>query len=489
VAWENDLLDREKEGEFLLKYLLAKYERDKDLPYVLNINSEWGFGKTNFLENMTLDLKEKKHPVVYFDAWKNDYTDNPLLAFISELNSSLDSYFSRSPKTKELFKETINAVKNTTISIVSKKLTGYAADEVEELYKSYIDDSESDSVDNNSKENEFEQGVASIIAKASEISLQEHQTIKNSIETFKINMAKLLKRLDNMESKKLPMFIMIDELDRCRPNYAIELLENIKHLFDVPGIYFIVATDSRQLAHSIKAVYGSDFSSERYLKRFFNQEYNLLEPDSYIFAKSLFEKNNLLDNTKLFSPINGELNNNSNAIVELFRLYSDFFQLSLRDQEQCVDLISAIALTWDRDNFIHLGYLLFLIILKQRNSEEFIKYHNMSESKKRSAISPDYISSMLGTKTTITFKDYTFDSNMSGNITSHNINEVIKAYSDNLDKNIEQLVGSNKQPEFKDKIMKKIRSELPSSWISNKEPPKYDFSNYTSLVMRVSNFS
>jgi len=58
------------------------------------------------------------------------------------------------------------------------------------------------------------------------------------------------------------MFILIDELDRCRPTYAIELLENIKHLFDIEGLYFIIATDSTQLSYSINAVYGNKFASE-----------------------------------------------------------------------------------------------------------------------------------------------------------------------------------------------------------------------------------
>ena len=97
--------------------------------------------------------------------------------------------------------------------------------------------------------------------------MTESHVDKLARDKFKIDMGLLLKEIG--KEKELPLFILIDELDRCRPNYAIELLENIKHIFDIPGIVFIVATDSKQLSHSINAVYGSKFASEKYLKRFF----------------------------------------------------------------------------------------------------------------------------------------------------------------------------------------------------------------------------
>ncbi|QDE47832.1 hypothetical protein EIN43_17235 [Enterobacter hormaechei] len=66
----------------------------------------------------------------------------------------------------------------------------------------------------------------------------------------------------------MPTFIFIDELDRCRPNYAIDMLETIKHLFDINNVVFVIATDKEQLSHSICSVYGSGFDATRYLDRF-----------------------------------------------------------------------------------------------------------------------------------------------------------------------------------------------------------------------------
>lgn len=220
-----------------------------------------------------------------------------------------------------------------------------------------------------------------MLSKLAESALAEHETVRKSISTFKENMQKLFTNI-NTTSNQLPMFVFIDELDRCRPNYAIELLENIKHIFDIPGIVFVIATDSKQLSHSINAVYGQNFASERYLKRFFDQEYNLIKPDNYAFAKYLFELHGITKNEKLFSPLEQEIYKDKDLNIELFALYSSFFKLSLRDQEQVVTVLSAIVLIWQSSESIHLGYLLFLIMLKQHSNANFESYIEMPNNGK-----------------------------------------------------------------------------------------------------------
>lgn len=86
-----------------------------------------------------------------------------------------------------------------------------------------------------------------------------------------------------------PIIVLIDELDRCRPDYAIKTLEVIKHFFDVEGCNFLIATDTKSLQESIKAVYGSNFDSERYLRRFFNQSVVLQRPSirEYLLLKNI----------------------------------------------------------------------------------------------------------------------------------------------------------------------------------------------------------
>jgi predicted KAP-like P-loop ATPase len=255
---KKDLLNRKKEAKFLTNYLLKRYENNPKKPFVLNVNAEWGFGKTFFLENLAEDLKNKDYPVLYFDAWQNDYTNEPLISFISEMDSLLTPYFNKDESMKKSFKNVIKSSKNLIIPIILKKLTGHGLDELEEL----VEDEPNSSEENK----ELKDGITTVVSKAATLALTEHQTIKSSIVDFKKNMGVLIKAISAKDGINLPMFIFIDELDRCRPNYAIELLENIKHIFDIPGITFVIATDSEQLSHSINAIYGNNFASERYLK-------------------------------------------------------------------------------------------------------------------------------------------------------------------------------------------------------------------------------
>ena len=77
------------------------------------------------------------------------------------------------------------------------------------------------------------------------------------------------------EAEKLVVFV--DELDRCKPSFAIEMLERIKHYFDDERIIFVVSLNKEQLIHTISNYYGSEFDATRYLNRFFDVSINLPE--------------------------------------------------------------------------------------------------------------------------------------------------------------------------------------------------------------------
>ena len=77
--WTGDVLRRKKYADFLTQYLVAK----KD-PFVININAPWGSGKTFFIEHWYEDLR-KEHPCVLFNAWENDFSNDPLLSVISHI--------------------------------------------------------------------------------------------------------------------------------------------------------------------------------------------------------------------------------------------------------------------------------------------------------------------------------------------------------------------------------------------------------------------
>ena len=116
--------------------------------------------------------------------------------------------------------------------------------------------------------------------------ISEHDSKATAIESLKNNVEQWVAavigkdqaKIDNETKRTYPAFIFIDELDRCRPNYAVEMLETIKHIFNIPGVTFVVATDTDQLQHTVKAVYGEGFDAKVYLGRFFNSRFSLKSP-------------------------------------------------------------------------------------------------------------------------------------------------------------------------------------------------------------------
>lgn len=108
---------------------------------------------------------------------------------------------------------------------------------------------------------------------------------KKSIKDFKNELEKFI----NDKVVQKPLIFIVDELDRCRPNYAVEVLENIKHLFSVKGIVFVLSIDKNHLGSSIKGFYGSEsINSNEYLRRFIDLEYSIPEPSIIDFANYLF---------------------------------------------------------------------------------------------------------------------------------------------------------------------------------------------------------
>lgn len=281
--WEDDHLDRINVARFLTQYLNGLYQESDPTKndegfFVLNLNATWGHGKTFLLKKWSNDLKENKYPVLMFDAWKNDYTREPLVGFISELNESLNEWANF-----------VTPIKNRVDQLLasSKKLINVGGI-AQHVVNAGI---------------AVKTGVNPGLSKKSDTYaasvLKAHRSMKNAIDDFKTSLTNLIEAIeleqkeDQVRAKekqlgiKLPLYIFVDELDRCRPTYAIELLENIKHLFGIRGVFFVIATNKEQLSHSIQAVYGHSFDASGYLGRFFDQEYTLPDPDNLRYARYL----------------------------------------------------------------------------------------------------------------------------------------------------------------------------------------------------------
>ena len=244
--FENDKLNRREFAE-LLTNLVINLEN----PSVVAIDASWGTGKTTFIKMWTQHLRNESYPVVMFNAWENDFVDKPLVALTAELTEGLRNHYSRLGKTSEYKKKASKILTDSLVSIVKVQSMGLvdlgSLKEDSELIANYIE-------------------TVSLINK------------------FKSNLGEFSKF--KMRNSLYPVVIVIDELDRCRPNYAIQLLEVTKHFFSIDNVIFVLAINRRELEHSIRAIYGYQFDAQHYLSRFFDVEFNLPDADRREFVDS-----------------------------------------------------------------------------------------------------------------------------------------------------------------------------------------------------------
>ncbi len=396
--WADDYLGRKGDATYLAKYLEERYvARKKEAGFVLAVNGEWGMGKTFMLERWSKDMEVAGHPVVRFNSWENDFTPEPLVAFIAELDQALQPYFDRMPILKKYHSDWYKKAKAVLVPCVkvlgftiAKQAAGLSVDHISELLNPE-EERDEDKTKENTKEsgkdsNKDEDGknfdtkeLGEKLSKAIDETLQAHTNTKQAILAFKARLGTLIEHLETIDGVQLPVCVFIDELDRCRPDYAIRLLEGIKHLFGVPGLHFVVATNLTELTHSVRAVYGAGFSGDRYLKRFFDLEYSLPIPDGERYSEELMTPLAKLCTSSVITGFEQIFESELplKGLPFIFRHYAAGLDLSLRDQQQTVKLLDAALITL-RGKPIHIHFLIFLAALYQKDSQI---YHKVASAK------------------------------------------------------------------------------------------------------------
>lgn len=327
--WDTCKTGREEYGKFLCSFLTESSEG-----LVVNLNGTWGTGKTELLRRLYVELAENNHPVVYIDAWKSDFLNQPLSVLCSELLNQIGHIFdNRAPngkkdKKEEAWKkyESLRAYFSVGLKVLSNSTSLYLSPEDSTIVKAGAESLnvlvEKLSVPS-SKKNKYK----SLVDSASKKHVESMDAM-NEIKEHLYLLSEFLKEIYELE---MPIVILVDELDRCRPTYAIEMLEVIKHFFETKGCVFLVATDTNALQHSIKSVYGAGFESENYLRRFFDRKVSLPKVSilDYLNSNNLnFDKYENLG-IKLYPFTENQRHN--------IHIFSDLFEsngLELRDVDQ-----------------------------------------------------------------------------------------------------------------------------------------------------------
>lgn len=189
---------------------------------------------------MTKNLTLQPQVCVYFDAWENDNDEEPILSLVHSIMQETQSDFS--------FKK-----ESSLIEIIASLAEAISGRQLKQLAESM-------------KHEDYLETI------------KKNKDIRTLVEEF---LESLLPEKGNR------LVIMIDELDRCRPDFAVRLLERVKHFFSNERITFVFSINSHQLQHTIRRYYGEGFDASRYLDRFFDLSIELPPASTSAFYQSI----------------------------------------------------------------------------------------------------------------------------------------------------------------------------------------------------------
>lgn len=322
--FKNDLLGR-KESVEVLTHLVGSLEG----PCVLAVDAAWGSGKTTFLRIWAQYLRNQGFGVVEFNAWETDFAGDPFVSLSTELTEGLRAYKDETLATK------IDDTRKVAAEVIRRATPGL----IRLLTAGILDV-------NPLLEKELGQALASDAEKR----LSEYEETQKSVKKFR----RVLQDMAGTVSKSSgdqPLIVVIDELDRCRPSYAVELLEVAKHLFSVDHIVFVLAVNRSELAHSIKALYGGDFDAAGYLRRFFDVDFRLPDPERKAFINAMLNAiriDNYFERTK-----DQAARNDFEPVRNLLQEFFSSSDLSLRRIAQALYRLGLVfaSLRYDQRSF------------------------------------------------------------------------------------------------------------------------------------------
>lgn len=255
------------------------------------LDDSWGNGKTFFVKQTQIVLKgfsssdenltevkqcmekllkhgkARNYLPVYYDAWSNDNDTDPVLSIIFKMLQDIDDLEDYEVNDKSWWNRITTGLEVVTTSFGGPRIKAFL-----------------DSV----------KGI-DILAE-----------IKKRKESDQV-LNQLFDTLLEKQPANTRILFFIDELDRCCPNFAVRLLERIKHYFLHEKVIFVISVNMSELQHTIKRHYGNDFNADKYLRRFFDFTIPLPPADmtkyyetinfkdneaKYVVANSMIEKYN-----------------------------------------------------------------------------------------------------------------------------------------------------------------------------------------------------
>lgn len=325
---DTDLLQRIPAGKRISELI----EEVQD-PLVLAIDGAWGSGKSYFLRRWVGAHKLEnggKATTVYFDAFANDFLDDPLIGLTGAIGERLPQGQHQNSWKKA--KKVVLKVTRPALRVAAAVLTAGATEVAGPILDAAI-----------------EAGGREAEAAAEAFWRRE--------DGRRVAMLQFRDALAEITKDGVPLVIIVDELDRCRPDYALAVLEVVKHFFSVERVHFILGVNLEALEHIVRVRYGSSINAGDYLKRFISVSYHL--PQHVGRDVSAHASIQYLRSAASGMGIDAEI---VGTIEEQIRLASRSTPISLRDIEKVLTRVVLLPRRKEFNRFLP-GYRIAIISL------------------------------------------------------------------------------------------------------------------------------
>ena len=309
--------------------------------YTISLNAEFGNGKTTFLKMFESFIKKEKqnYNVLFINAWESDFCKEPVIAILSELICYIEKN-----SIKYNLKKIIQSIGRVGINI-SDQIINQIIEKVTKVSTAL-----------NLNVEKLEEDLGQSI-------FDNFYKRKESIED--------IKTIVTTYTKNKKFLIIVDELDRTRPDYAVHFLEDMKHFFDIENVIFLVAVNREQMEATVKCLYGQDLNFNGYYRKFFKQELYLphlyKEKENFKYSHQKVQKfiKGLLDNINL---------NNIEYLCSTQKIYfyCAMFGLTLREIKVFIEKFKIILESKQENiNQVYIDCYLFFIGLFMKEIQVF----------------------------------------------------------------------------------------------------------------------
>ena len=340
-AFEQDVLGRSNFGQSLLN--LVSQSSDE---LVISLDGKWGEGKTTFIKMWQGMLNQSEIPNIYIDAFANDYIDDAFITVASAITTYIEEN-SVNPD-DEKSKEFSEKAKNVGVQLLSwTAKVGIKAATLGAIKDSDIEELKD-------IQSDVAKGLSTVVGDFVGERLASHKKDAAALQSFK-NLLSEMPNLLSPEGDK-PFIIIIDELDRCKPSYAVELIEKAKHLFSVKNVVFVLVMHRKQLEEAVRCVYGENIDAHTYLQKFINIETTIPnkigdrhDSDINQYNKRLFDLHEIEiqgDRDSLLKPLELLAKHFNLSLRQLERVYTNlavFYASSAKNQLRIIPVISFLA--------------------------------------------------------------------------------------------------------------------------------------------------